>query len=174
METLYIPLINNVQQEKALLEKKLKIKITIKGRMVQWEGNSFDEYEARLVFEAIAFGYTPQTALLVKDEEVVFKRLSIRDYTRRKDLETVKARIIGTQGRTKRTLENLADCKIIVHDNEVGIICSAEEIEYVITALANLIRGSKQSNVYKFLERINGQRKQAFDIKKEQEDEEDE
>lgn len=163
MEIIFVPLVEEAKKEKAFLEKKLKVKITFNGKKVILEGNSLDEYEAKIVFEAIAFGYDSRTAVLLKDEEFAFRRMSIRDFTRRKDLEVVKARVIGTQGRTKKTLENLADCKIIVRENEVGIIASAEEIEYVLTALSNLIRGSKQSNVYKFLERINTQKKHPFD-----------
>jgi rRNA processing protein Krr1/Pno1 len=47
----------------------------------------------------------------------------------------------------------------MIKGNEVGLICPAEEIDYVITGMTNLIRGSKQANVYKFLERINTSRK---------------
>ena len=52
-----------------------------------------------------------------------------------------------------------ADCQVIVKGNEVGLICPAEEIDYVLTGMTNLIRGSKQANIYKFLERINAARK---------------
>lgn len=159
METFFCRRAGEIEREKEKLEKKLKIKIRIQGKKVTFEGPALEEYEANMVFEAFNFGFPLDSALMLKDEDMTFKRLNIKDFTRRVDLETVKSRLIGTQGRTRRTLENIADCHIRIQDNEVGIIGSAAEVEYTITAITNLIRGSKQANVYRFLERINTQKK---------------
>ncbi len=159
METIIFDRLGEIKKHRSTLEKKLKVSITIQGRQVKFEGDSFDEYEASLVLDAINFGYSAETALILKEEDVVFHKLSIKDFTRRKNRKDVRARLIGTQGRTKRTIENLADARIIIKDNEIGLICPAEEVDYAITAITNLIRGSKQSNVYNFLERINASKK---------------
>jgi ribosomal RNA assembly protein len=159
METIFFDRLTELKRTHDELEKRLKVTITIEGKRVIIRGNTFEEYEALTVLEAMNFGFSAQTALMLKDEDIVFRRIHIKDFTNRKDLETVKARIIGTQGRTKRTIENLANCEVMIKGNEVGLICPAEEIDYVITGMTNLIRGSKQANVYKFLERINTARK---------------
>lgn len=159
METIYFDRLTELKRTHDELEKRLKVTITIEGRKVTIKGNTFEEYEALTILEAMNFGFSAQTALMLKDEDIVFRIIHIKDFTNRKDLETVKARIIGTQGRTKRTIENLANCEVMIKGNEVGLICPAEEIDYVITGMTNLIRGSKQANVYKFLERINTSRK---------------
>ena len=159
METIFFDRLGELRRTKNELEKRLKVSISIEGKKVTIRGNTFEEFEALNVLEAMNFGFSAQTALMLKDDDIIFQKLPIKNFTRRKDLETVKARIIGTQGRTKRTIENLAECEVVVKGNEVGIICPAEEIDYVVTGMANLIRGSKQSNVYKFLERINTARK---------------
>ena len=164
METIIFSSTKEIKKEQTLLERKLGVKIKINGRKVTFEGNTFDEYEASIILEAINFGFPAQIAMLLKDEEVVFRKLNIKNFTRRKNLEIVKGRLIGTHGRTKQTIESLADCKIIIKGNEIGIICSGEEIEYAITSVTSLIKGSKQGNVYKFLERINASRKE-FDKK---------
>lgn len=159
METLLFPSIGEIKREKELLERKLKVKITIQGKKVMFEGDSLDEYEASLVFEAMQFGFSAEDALLLKDEEVTFKKVNIKNFTRRRNLADVRARVIGKYGRTKRTIQNIASCRLVIKGNEVGIIGSAEEIDHAITALTNLIRGSKQSNVYNFLERMNTNKK---------------
>lgn len=159
METIFFDRLTELKRTHDELEKRLKVTITIEGKRVTIRGNTFEEYEALTILEAMNFGFSAQTALMLKDEDIVFRRIHIKDFTNRKDLETVKARIIGTQGRTKRTIENLANCEVMIKGNEVGLICPAEEIDYVITGMTNLIRGSKQANVYKFLERINTSRK---------------
>lgn len=160
METFFCKRASEVEKEREHLEKKLDIRLNIRGKKITFEGSAFEEYEASLVFEAFNFGFPLDVALMLKDEDMTFKRLSIKDFTRRTNMEVIKSRLIGSQGRTRKTLENIADCHIRIQDNEVGIIGSADEVEYTITAIANLIRGSKQANVYKFLERINTQKKE--------------
>jgi len=161
MIELIVKNIKKIKNDLELLEKRLGVKISIKEpNQITIEGDSLKEYEAQIVLDAISFGYPVRTALLLKDEGMVFQKVNIKDVTRRKDLETIKARVIGTQGRTKRTIENIADANLIITGNDVGVICSTDEVDYVITALKNLIRGSKQSNVYNFLEKINTQKKE--------------
>jgi rRNA processing protein Krr1/Pno1 len=46
-----------------------------------------------------------------------------------------------------------------VQGNDVSIIASPDNIEEALTAIKNLIRGSKQANVYHFLESMNTSRK---------------
>lgn len=159
METIYFDRLGELKRTKDELEKRLKVSISIQGKRVTINGGAFEEFEALTILEAMNFGFSAKIALMLKDEDIIFRKLPIKNFTRRKDLETVKARVIGTQGRTKRTIENLADCQVIVKGNEVGLICPAEEIDYVLTGMTNLIRGSKQANIYKFLERINAARK---------------
>ena len=160
MEALFCERTREIEKEKKLLEKKLGIKISVRGRRVELEGEPFDEYEARRVIEAIDFGYPIEVALTLKDEDVIFERISIKNFTRRVNLEVIKGRLIGTRGGTRKTIENLADCSMRIKGNEVGILGKAAEVEYVLTAVTNLIRGSKQANVYKFLEMINTRKKE--------------
>ena len=155
MENIFFESTKEIKKSKQELEKKLNVKIEIVGKKVSFEGDSVDEYEALTVLDAIKFGFPQGTALLLKNGEIIFKKISIRDYTRRKNLKDVKARVIGTMGTTKRTIEAISGCVLIIHNNEVGIIGHADDVEEATTALTNLIRGAKQANVYKFLEHLN-------------------
>ena len=162
METVYFRKINQVKREKEHLEKKLNVTLQIVGKKVVLEGSPLDEYEATIVLEAIQFGFSIAKALLLKDDQLIFRKLSIKQFTRRKNLEEVRARIIGTEGKTKHTIEEISRCLIVINENTVGIIGSAEGIEEATTALMNLIRGSKQANVYRFLERMNAAKKRIY------------
>lgn len=160
METLYFPRIRELRKERLELERKLGVKITIEGKKAIVEGDALDEYEAVLVLEAMQFGFSAKKALLLASEDFIFRRLPIKQFTRRKDLSVVRGRVIGKEGKTKHALENISGCDIIVRDDAVGLIGSAESIEEATTALTNLIRGSKQANVYRFLERMNAAKKE--------------
>ena len=154
MENIFFENTKEIKRAKSELEKKLNVKIEIAGKKVIIEGEPLDEYEAITILNAINFGFSAKTALSLKNSEIIFKKISIRDFTRRKNLIDVKARIIGTLGTTKRTIEQISGCMLIIHHNEVGIIGHVEDVEEATTALTNLIRGAKQANVYKFLEHL--------------------
>ena len=104
---------------------------------------------------AIGFGFSANRSILLKDPNYSFREITIKDFTTKKKLETVRARLIGKHGKTKETVEKISNSKIIIKDNCVGMIGLADEIEHAITAIVNIIKGSKQSNVYGYLERIN-------------------
>ena len=50
----------------------------------------------------------------------------------------------------------------MITDSEVGVIGPTENIEYAVTAITNVIKGSKQTNAYKYLERVNRQKKYSI------------
>ena len=163
MQTIYFKKLNELRKNKSQLEKKLNTKITLKGRQVTLTSkNPLEEYEASIIFDAMNFGFSAKKALLIKEQEMLFRIINIKHFTRKKNLNEVRARIIGTKGKTKRTIENISNCHILIKDNEVGIIGNAEDIEEIITGVTNLIRGTKQSNTYRYLEKMN-RRKKAID-----------
>jgi len=156
MQTINFQKTAELRRTKAQLEKQLNIKLIIKGKQAMFNSQSpTDEYEANLVLEAMSFGFSADKALLLKDADYTFRDIHIKDFTKRKNLHDVKARIIGTKGQTLQTLEQLSGCFFELKENEVAIIGPAEKIEEATTALTNLIKGSKQANVYRFLESSN-------------------
>lgn len=159
METLFVTKTIELKRTKEELERTLKVKIEIKGKQVTIDGEAVDEFEAAQVIEAIGFGFSTKKALLLKDPSYVFRRISIKNFTRRKNLEDVRARIIGKEGKTKKTIEDIAGVYLELNNNEVGLIGPAEDIEQETAALTNLIRGTKQANVYQKLEKINAEKK---------------
>ncbi len=145
--------ISKVIKNKKRLERLLKVKIIIKGEEISVEGIPEDEYIAEKVIDAINLGFPVSIALLIKEEDFLFEILDIKKYTHRKDLETIRARIIGKGGKTLKTLNTLTQCYFELKDNDVGIIGSAELIKNAQDAVIFLIQGSKQANVYSFLEK---------------------
>jgi len=153
METLICEKIQRIIKNKKRLEETLRVIITNKGNEVFVDGAPEDEYFAIKVFSALDFGFPYAIALLVKDEDNMFETLNIKDYTHKKDFEIIRARLIGTKGKTLRTLHELTKCYFEVKDNQVGIIGDPEYIKYAQEGVVSLIRGAKWSNVYAFLEK---------------------
>lgn len=153
MQETYVECLGKVIQNQNKLEKELSVKIKNKGRLVFVEGDGDKEYLAIKVLEAISLGFSIDIALLLKNESIIMQVFNIKDITKRKDLERVRARIIGTQRKTLDNIENLSNCSIVLHNNQVGIIGSVECIDDALIAVRSLIQGSKQGNVYARLER---------------------
>ena len=142
-----------ILKNKKKLEKLLNIKITNRGKEVYIEGEATDEYISEKVIDAINFGFPLSHALEIKEQDYMFEILNIKNYSKSKNLGTVRSRIIGTQGKTLQTLHDLTKCYFELKDNEVGIIGNPEYIENAQNAVISIIKGSKQSNVYSFLEK---------------------
>ena len=143
------------------IENDLKVKITTKKGEITIEGNPEDEYIAEKIIDALNLGFSLPVALLIKNADFLFEVLNVKDYTKR-NTKIVKARIIGTKGKTLKTLHKLTQCYFEVKENYVGILGLAENIKNAQEAVISIIRGAKHSNVYSFLEKH--QPKPIFDF----------
>lgn len=141
-----------ILKNKKRLEKELAIKITNRGKEVYIDGNPEAEYIAEKVIEALNFGFPFSTALLLK-RDYLFEIINIKDHTHRKDLARIKARIIGTKGKTLQTLSQLTKCYFELKNNSIGIIGDPEYIKNAQESMIHLIKGAKQANVYSYLEK---------------------
>ncbi|MBI2452054.1 hypothetical protein HYV50_03165 [Candidatus Pacearchaeota archaeon] len=161
MESFYLSSkgIRETAKSKENLERKLSIKIKIENNHVFIEGKPMAEYETSLVFNAIKFGFSVSKALLLKGEDMAFRIIHIRKHTKRK-LKDIKARLIGTKGKTRRVMSDISNCEILIRESDVGILGSFKDVENAETAIISLIKGSKQANMYRYLEKMNRRKKE--------------
>jgi len=152
-EQIYSENTRKIIKNKKVIEETLNVKLTKKEKIIFIEGEAENEYLCLQAIEAINLGFSIKVALLLKDEDIVFKQINIKSIAKRRDMSQIRARIIGTNGRVLDTLESLTDCFVVVHNNVVGIIGSIENIKTTLYALENLIAGSKHASVYAYLEK---------------------
>lgn len=145
--------IEKISKFQKKIERILGISISLKENEITIEGNAEDEYIAEKVIDAINFGFPVPAALTIKTEDFVFEILNIKDYTPKKDYERIRARIIGSGGKTLKTLNELTECFFEIKENNIGIIGSPEYIKNAHDAIISIIHGSKQANVYSYLEK---------------------
>jgi len=138
---------------KLKLENKLGAKLEIRGRKVEISGEELEVYTAEKVLSAIERNFSLSDALLLADENYILRDIPIKEFTKKKNLSLVRARIIGTQGKTLKLISELSECRVVLNNNIVSIIGRAEKIKDVINAVKSLISGSKQGNIYSYLER---------------------
>jgi len=140
------------------LEKEFSVKIYVKKGKTSADflikgKNAVHEHIAYEILEAIASGFDFDTAILLKDENFIFKKVPLKSYASSSRLEVVKGRIIGSKGKSKRVIEKLTECDLCLCDNHVSLIGKAEHVEVACKAIQSLIRGAKHANVFKFLEK---------------------
>lgn len=145
--------IYKIKHQKRFLENKLKVKLEVLPGKITISGSELNEYEASRVLEAIDKGFSIETSLLLKNEDYVFEIINIKNISPRKNLALVRARIIGTKGKTLKVIKGLTDCDILLKDNQIFIIGPTEKIKDALNGLRKLIQGSKQSSTYSYLEK---------------------
>lgn len=152
MEQLYTENIRKILKNKTILEKKLNVKLRKQEQILYIDGKAEDTFLALQVVDAIDLGFTVPQSLLLTEDDFVFEKINIKDFSRRKDLSQVRGRVIGKNRKSLDTIEDLTNCIVAVHMNNVGIIGRIEDIEKAIYAVKKIISGSKHSSVYAYLE----------------------
>ena len=83
-----------------------------------------------------------------------FEVFDIKDYAHsRNRLAQIKARVIGTRGKTRRIVEELTSVDMSVYGHTVALIGEAFHLAIARDAVEMLLRGSEHNTVYRFLER---------------------
>ena len=144
--------INKVLKNKRRLEKKLKVRLLVENFEIQVEGKEVNVYEAEKIIKALESGFSFSTSLLLLEPDYLFEEIPIKSISS-KNITRIRARIIGQQGRTLKVVSELSNCHLSLHENKVSIIGLADNIKIAINAIKSLIQGSKQSNVYSYLEK---------------------
>jgi len=159
MKTLVVENVSKIRKVVPKIEKKIKVRISFgkPAERVSVKGKELDEFVAEKIIKSVDFGFDIEDALLLKDEDFVLEFVDIKKHTPRKKLKDVRARVIGTRGKAKKTIAELTGSVIVIHDNCVGVIVDAGHLDAVVQAIISLIQGAKHGNVFAFLEKQNAE-----------------
>jgi ribosomal RNA assembly protein len=113
-----------------------------------------DALKIRDLVAAIGRGFSEERALRLLKEDIYFEVFDIKDFAHsRNRLAQVKARLIGTRGKTRRIVEELTSVDMSVYGHTVALIGEAFHLAIAREAVEMLLRGSEHHTVYRFLER---------------------
>lgn len=137
--------------EKKKIEKITNTEITIDEEIII-SGSSLDVMTARNIVLAIGQGFSPQNAEELGEEDKSMEIIELpKNEQRRKRLA---ARIIGSNGKSRKNLELLTNTRISVYGKTVSIIGCYDNNERARRAIEMLIKGHSHKSVYKLLERM--------------------
>jgi ribosomal RNA assembly protein len=113
-------------------------------------------FKAKDYVMAVGRGFSPSRAYkLLQDEENMLTVIDLREIFGRSpsDIQRVKGRIIGKEGKTRKIIEELSEASISVYGHTVSIIGGVEQTEIAREAVSMLIKGSQHVTVYRYLQR---------------------
>ncbi len=143
------------------IEEKLRVKLDIKedGTVIiePREGATInDVLKARKVVEAIGYGFPPEEAFKLMNDEYILEVIDLKDIIgdKRHHLQRIKARLIGEEGRARRTVEELSGASVRIYENYVVIIGTYDEVRIAREGIMRLIHGSRHVTAYARMRRL--------------------
>jgi len=154
-------LIGQGGETKRYLEERTGLRIDVDAE----EGEvSFDEMKAEDpllplkvidIVRAIGRGFAPQKAFRLLEDDEYLEIMNIDNYVGKgsNQLARMRARVIGSGGKTRRIIEDLVGVHVSVYGDTVSIIGNSVQMPVARTAVDMLLSGSEHATVYRYLER---------------------
>ncbi|MEM0200855.1 MAG: hypothetical protein QXD23_00420 [Candidatus Micrarchaeaceae archaeon] len=158
MEIIFIPnkKISGVYKVIDKLEKRLDCKIDILDESrIKIDGKPYDEYNLKNIIIAISMGFTLNHSYKLLNDEYFFKYIDLKDLIKKdSELKRIKARLIGTEGKTKNYIEDVSGAVIALQENTLGIIGTTEQLNIATSALQILVEGGTHKKAYRIMESL--------------------
>ena len=114
--------------------------------------------KARDIVQAIGKGFSAEKAFNLLDDNIFLETIELGGT--KNTIKRIKSRIIGEKGKARKMIEASTEVLISIFGNQVSLIGELSEIRYAREAVMQLIKGSKHSTVYRYLEQLRFRSKQ--------------
>ena len=150
-------LIGEKGEIKNKIQKKLEVKLVIDSK----EGDidiigedSVNILIAEKIVRAISRGFNTKHALKLINETYNLEVIDLTEFVGKNVRQTkrVKSRLIGTDGKTRKTVELLSNTKIVIYGKTISIIGDYINVGVARKAIELLLIGKTHATVYKWLE----------------------
>lgn len=148
-------LIGKKGEIKKELENRAKCTLSIsqRGDVQIISEDVSEEWKLRDIILAIGRGFNPDIAMKLFSDDLYLEIISLRDYLKNeRAMQRQKARIIGTQGKTKKTIEELAGVNLSIYGHTISIIGDQKGLTLAKDAIMMFLEGKTHSTIYTFLE----------------------
>ena len=111
-------------------------------------------WNANHIVKAIARGFNPDVAMKLIHDDIYLEVMKLPLYIgkSKKAVARDTGRIIGTNGKTRELITELADVDMAVYGKTVSLIGEMENILVAKEAIEMILNGSRHKSVYSFLE----------------------
>ncbi|MDD3398441.1 MAG: KH domain-containing protein [Candidatus Methanomethylophilaceae archaeon] len=135
----------------------VKMKIDSEGEVTIFDDKAEDPLMGLKLVEvvkAIGRGFTPEKAMRLFQDDEYLEIVDIKEFLGGKNAQVsrVRARLIGTGGKTRSIIEDLTGVNMVIYGNTVALMGDSVTLPVAKHAVELLLRGSEHSTVYKYLE----------------------
>ncbi len=150
------------------IEKRCGVSLNIDGSTgdvwVSYDNSSLKEgepFKANEIITAIARGFSPQRAFTLFDEGKVLSMIDLREYSGKSEnsLARIKARLIGSDGKARKLIEQLSGTAISVYGHTVSIIGDSDKTKVAEDAIVKLASGGTHKAAYQMLQKYRSKQK---------------
>lgn len=122
------------------------------------EANPFKAYD---IVSAIARGFSPQRAFSLLQEERILILVDLREYAGKSEnaMVRIKSRLIGTDGKARKIIEELTQSEISIYGHTVAIIGDPDESKIAKEAIDKLAKGGTHKSTYELLQKYRTKKK---------------
>jgi ribosomal RNA assembly protein len=138
------------------VEELMEVKVEI-GDDVSIDGESFNVFQVEQVIKAFGRGFDMKDSMDVLDDDYGLEIINLPDVVKSDNrMLVVKGRIIGTNGKTKKAIEEFTETKVAVQGKTVSILGKLGKIGVSKEAIMMLVHGSSHKTLYRWLEKKSG------------------
>jgi ribosomal RNA assembly protein len=145
-------------EKKRELEEALSLRMDVdseEGDVVLTGQDPISLFTGREVIKAIARGFNPDVARQLLKSDYLLEIVNIADYVKSKDqMIRLKGRVIGENGKSRATIEELAEVSIVVYGKTIAVIGQTENVTAAKRAIDALLTGAPHSTVFRLLEKL--------------------
>ncbi len=150
-------LIGEKGEIKKKIEKALKVKLSIDSKEGEIEiicKDSINLMTAEKIVKAIGRGFNPKYALSLLKENVSLEVIDMTEFAGKvpKKLARLRSRLIGTNGKARKTIESLTNTKIVILGKTISIIGDYVNVTVAMKGVELLLIGKTHSTAYRWLE----------------------
>ena len=153
---------------KAEIEKSCGVNMEIDGRTgdvrVSYRSNHISEtnpFKAVDIVTAIARGFSPIRAFKLLQEDQSLTLIDLREYSGKSEnaLTRIRSRLIGSDGKARKIIEELSETQISIYGHTVAIIGDVEKSKVAKEAIEKLASGGTHKATYQLLQKYRSKQK---------------
>ena len=106
------------------------------------------------VIKAIGRGFAPDKAQRLFQDDEYLEIVDLKEFvgSRKNQLTRIRGRLIGQNGKTRRIIEDLTGCEMVIYGDTVSLIGTSISLPVAKHAIELILNGSEHATVYHYLE----------------------
>ena len=106
------------------------------------------------VIKAIGRGFSPDKAQRLFQDDEYLDIVDLKEFvgSRKNQLTRIRGRLIGENGKTRRIIEDLTGCEMVIYGDTVSLIGTSVSLPVAKHAIELILNGSDHATVYHYLE----------------------